>query len=88
MFNVLKPGGIYVVNDHVATPDTAPDTVHRIDPAVLRREIEAAGFQFGGEDDARRKPADDHAVMVMRPETRGKPRLEGKQMTMVMAPRT
>lgn len=74
VFNALKPGGIYIVIDHVANPDTAnaPDTVHRIDPAVLRREIEAAGFRYDGESDALRKPADDHTLMVMRPEIRGK----------------
>ena len=74
LFTSLKPGGIYVVIDHVANPDTAnaPDTVHRIDPAVLRSEIEAAGFRFDGEHDALRKPADDHTVMVMRPEIRGR----------------
>ena len=74
VFDALKPGGIYVVVDHVANPDTAnaPDTVHRIDPAVLRKEIEAAGFKFDGESAALRKPADDHALMVMNPAIRGK----------------
>lgn len=74
VFDSLKPGGIYVVVDHVANPDTAnaPDTVHRIDPAVLRREIEAAGFVFDGESSALRKPADDHTLMVMNPAIRGK----------------
>lgn len=49
VFDSLKPGGVYLVIDHVANPDTAnaPDVVHRIDPAVLRKEIEAAGFRFG-----------------------------------------
>lgn len=74
VFDSLKPGGIYVVIDHVANPDTAnaPDTVHRIDPAVLRREIEGAGFKFDGESTALRKPADDHTLMVMNPAIRGK----------------
>lgn len=73
VFAALKPGGIYVVIDHVANPDTAnaPDTVHRIDPAVLRREIEAAGFRFDGENTALRKPAEDHKLMVMNPAIRG-----------------
>ena len=33
----------HIVIDHVANPDTAdaPNTVHRIDPSVLRKEIEA-----------------------------------------------
>ena len=74
VFDSLKPGGIYVVIDHVANPDTAdaPNTVHRIDPAVLRREIEAAGFVFDGDSSALRKPADDHMLMVMNPAIRGK----------------
>ena len=74
VFDALKPGGVYLVVDHVANPDTAnaPDTVHRIDPAVLRREIEAVGFRFDGESPALRKPADDHTLMVMNPAIRGK----------------
>ena len=74
VFEALKPGGIYIVVDHVANADTAdaPNTVHRIDPAVLRREIEAVGFKFDGESPALRKPADDHKLMVMNPAIRGK----------------
>ena len=74
VFDALKPGGIYIVVDHVADPSTvnAPNTVHRIDQAVLRREIEAAGFRYDGESTALRKPADDHTLMVMNPAIRGK----------------
>jgi predicted methyltransferase len=74
VFDSLKPGGIYLVIDHVASPETvdAPNTVHRIDPAVLRREIEAVGFRFDGESPALRKPADDHKLSVMNPAIRGK----------------
>lgn len=74
VYDSLKPGGVYLVVDHVANPDTvnAPNTVHRIDPAVLRKEIEAAGFKFDGESQALRKPADDHKLMVMNPAIRGK----------------
>ncbi len=73
VYEALKPGGIYIVVDHVANPDTvdAPNTVHRIDPAVLRSEIEAAGFKFDGENAGLRKPADDHKLMVMNPAIRG-----------------
>lgn len=74
VFDALKPGGIYVVVDHVANPDTvdAPNTVHRMDPVAIRREIEMAGFKFDGESSALRKPADDHTLMVMNPAIRGK----------------
>ena len=74
VYEALKPGGIYVVVDHVANPETvdAPNTVHRMDPVLIRREIEAAGFKFDGESPALRKPADDHTLMVMNPAIRGK----------------
>jgi predicted methyltransferase len=63
VFAALKPGGIYVVLDHVAKPGSAPnvtDTLHRIEPAVVRREVEAAGFAFAGESTVLANPADPH----------------------------
>ena len=73
IFDALKPGGVYVVLDHVADPKTADatSTVHRIDPAVVRREVEAAGFKFDGESDVLRNPADDHSKPVFDPAIRG-----------------
>jgi predicted methyltransferase len=53
-FRVLKPGGHYVIVDHRAQPGTSTEaakTLHRIDPAVVRREVEAAGFEYAGEHD-------------------------------------
>jgi predicted methyltransferase len=72
IFDALKPGGVYVVLDHVADPATPnpTSTVHRIDPAVVKREVEAAGFRFVGESDALRNPADDHAKGVFDPSIR------------------
>ena len=72
-FKSLKRGGIYVIVDHVANAGdaSAPDRVHRIDPAILRNEVESAGFKFDGESSALRNPADDHTVGVMTPSIRG-----------------
>src|SRR5271170_5030779 len=47
VYERLKPGGRYVIVDHAAaagsgTSDT--QSLHRIDPAFVRGEIEAAGF--------------------------------------------
>ncbi len=75
-FDALKPGGYLIVIDHVANAgapvaETA-DTLHRIDPAVVRRELEAAGFVFDGESAIVRNPADAHAVIVFDPAIRGK----------------
>jgi predicted methyltransferase len=73
VFAALKPGGIYVVLDHAATPGDpqVTQTLHRIDPAVVRKEVEAAGFKFDGESPVLRNPADDHTKKVFDPAIRG-----------------
>jgi len=62
IYKSLKPGGVFIVVDHVANADTAnaTSTLHRVDPAVVRKEVEAAGFKFDGESTVLRNPADDH----------------------------
>jgi predicted methyltransferase len=64
----LKPGAMVVVVDHTASPGSDPaqsvDAMHRIDPAVVRREFEAAGLVFDGENELFRNPADDHTKPV------------------------
>jgi len=74
VFDALKPGGYYVVIDHVApagsgTADT--ETLHRIDPDVVRKEVEAAGFVFDGSSDALANPDDPHDQKVFDPSIRG-----------------
>ena len=73
IYRALKPGGLYVVVDHVgpAGPDT-PDKLHRIDPAQAKKEIEAAGFKFVGESDLLKASADPHTANVFDPSIRGK----------------
>jgi predicted methyltransferase len=50
VFAALKPGGVYVIEDHTALPggDVAAvaNRLHRIDPATVKAEVEAAGFRF------------------------------------------
>lgn len=74
VFQALKPGGRFVVVDHVA-PDgsklTATNTTHRIDPAVVKKDMAAAGFRFVGESDVLRNPADPHTASVFDPSVRG-----------------
>jgi predicted methyltransferase len=74
VYDTLKPGGLFVVIDHVApagsgTADT--NTLHRIDPAVVKKEVEAAGFVFAGKSDALRNPADPHTIPVFDKSIRG-----------------
>src|SRR5579863_986511 len=74
VFGALKPGGVFVVVDHVALPGAvdATETLHRIDPEVVKKEVEAAGFVFDGSSDALKNPADPHTAKVFDPSIRGK----------------
>lgn len=75
LFKALKPGGTLIVVDHVATAGSgtvAPDSLHRIDPAFARAEIEKAGFRFDGEVNTWRQSADPHTDNVFSPAIRGK----------------
>lgn len=74
VYDVLKPGGLFVVIDHVAPAGSGvsdTNTLHRIDPAVVKKEVEAAGFVFDGESEALRNPADPHTVPVFDKSIRG-----------------
>jgi predicted methyltransferase len=67
VFGALKPGGRLIVVDHVAAKGALRDVtekLHRIEPAVARREIEAAGFKWDGESDALANRADRHASSI------------------------
>jgi len=74
LFRALKPGGLYVILDHSGAPGSAYRSLplHRIDEALLRREVEAAGFVFAGSSDILRNPADDRRTNVFSPAIRGK----------------
>jgi len=75
IFAALKPGGVYVVVDHSAKPGAdvgVADTLHRIDPALVRRELEAAGFVYDGDSGVLRNPADTLELGVFDPAIRGK----------------
>jgi len=61
VFAALKPGGLYVVADHSGRAGTGISesaTLHRVEEALVRREVEAAGFQLVGEGGFLRNPND------------------------------
>jgi predicted methyltransferase len=67
VFASLKPGGVYIVEDHAAqsgsgTRDT--DTLHRIDAEQVKKEVAAAGFVFDSASDVLHNTADDHESKV------------------------
>ena len=61
VFGALKPGGLYVIADHAGRPGTGiseSGTLHRIEEAFLRQEVEAAGFKLKEEGNFLRNPND------------------------------
>jgi predicted methyltransferase len=74
VYAALKPGGVYVVLDHAATPGSGladTETRHRIDEAAVKSEVLAAGFKLDGESHILANPDDDHSKMVFNPAIRG-----------------
>jgi predicted methyltransferase len=74
VFQALKPGGRFVVIDHVAnagTAATSPTTLHRIEPGVVKAQVLAAGFRLVATSDVLRNPADPHTAKVFDPAIRG-----------------
>jgi predicted methyltransferase len=74
VYDALKPGGVFIVLDHAAAAGAPPDPqdkLHRIDPAIVKKQVEAAGFKFEGESKVLANPADDHTKAVFDPSIRG-----------------
>ena len=75
LYGIVRPGGVYIVLDHVAAPGSpadVTDTLHRIEPSTVRREVEAAGFKFAGESKVLANPADPHTKGVFDASIRGR----------------
>lgn len=75
IYDSVKPGGVFIVLDHVAAPGadvvSTANTLHRIDPAAVKKAIEAVGFKYEGESKLLANPADDHTKGVFDPALRG-----------------
>ena len=74
VFAALKPGGYYVVIDHYAAAGAgleAAHTLHRIDIADVKREVEAAGFVLDGESDILKNDTDPLTANVFDGSVRG-----------------
>ncbi|MBV8634055.1 MAG: class I SAM-dependent methyltransferase [Burkholderiaceae bacterium] len=75
VFNALKPGGVYIVLDHAGPAgldDAGMSKLHRIDEALVKKEVVAAGFILDGESKILRNPNDSHEANVFDPSIRGK----------------
>ncbi len=74
VFAALKPGGLYVIIDHHAPAGAGlgvAHTLHRIDIADVKREVEAAGFVLDAESDILMNPGDPMTANVFDPSIRG-----------------
>jgi predicted methyltransferase len=74
VFNALKSGGLYIVLDHSAEAGSGfrdTSTLHRIDEDAVKKEVEAAGFQFVGASDVLRNPQDPRTAKVFDAAIRG-----------------
>jgi predicted methyltransferase len=71
LFDALKPGGYLVIADYAAKPGagiSVAKTLHRIDEAFLKSEVEASGFKLVEEGDFLRNPNDPRDMPVFRPQ--------------------
>jgi predicted methyltransferase len=70
LYAVLKPGGVLVIADHSAKEGAGTSvskTLHRIEEATLKSEVEAAGFKLVTEADFLRHPEDPRDEPIFRP---------------------
>jgi len=61
IFKALKPGGIYVIADHSGRAGTGiseSGTLHRVEEAFVKQEVEAAGFRLAARGNFLANPAD------------------------------
>jgi predicted methyltransferase len=75
VYAALKPGGLYVVEDHAGSAgldEAGMKQLHRIDEALVKKEVIAAGFVLDGESQVLRNADDPHTANVFDPAIRGK----------------
>jgi len=62
IYNALKPGGSFIIVDHIAPKGTGPDDfdkLHRIDPDYVQKQMENAGFTLAATSDILMNETDD-----------------------------
>lgn len=74
LYRSLKPGGVLGVVDHYAAAGAPPetgDTLHRIDPALVKRDFGRVGFVLEESSDILRNRSEDHSKSVFDPSVQG-----------------
>src|SRR5260370_1017823 len=74
VYERLKPGGSYGIVDHAAAVGAGTSdaqSLHRIEPAFAREEVEAAGFVLDAESTILANKDDPHSIKVFDPSIKG-----------------
>jgi predicted methyltransferase len=74
VYERLKSGGYYVIVDHATAAGAGTSnaqSLHRIDPASVREEVEAAGFVLDAESTVLANKDDPHSSKVFDPAIKG-----------------
>jgi predicted methyltransferase len=67
IFAALKPGGVFIVEDHAAESGSGArdtGTLHRIDAELVKQEVVSAGFKFESASDVLHNADDPHTAKV------------------------
>ena len=74
VYERLKSGGYYVIVDHATAAGVGmsnAQSLHRIDPASVRQEVEAAGFVLDAQSTVLANKDDPHSSKVFDPSIKG-----------------
>jgi predicted methyltransferase len=74
VYEQLKSGGYYVIVDHAAAAGvgtSVAQSLHRIEPAAVREEVEAVGFVLDAESSMLARGDDPHSMKVFDPSIQG-----------------
>lgn len=72
---LLKRNGVLIITDHFAKPGSgyrAANDLHRIDPDIVKHQLEQSGFELLEEAFYLRNPEDDLSTLVFDSKIRGK----------------
>lgn len=76
LYAAMKHGGNVLIQDHVANaggdPSDVVNRLHRIDPAIVRRDFTAAGFVEVRASNLFANAEDDHSKLVFDPAIQGR----------------
>ena len=67
VYDALKPGGVYLVEDHAAEAGSGgrdTETLHRIDVEQVKKDVLSAGFVFDSASDVLHNADDPHTARV------------------------